>query len=334
VTKEPVSDDLAAKIGVVAIGRNEGDRLKRCLASALGTGVRVVYVDSGSSDGSPEMADATGAHVIPLDMHDAFTAARARNEGFRRLRELAPNRPYVMFVDGDCEIADGWLAKALEFLEQRSDVAAACGRLRERHPEQSIYNTLCDIEWDTAVGETTECGGNAVVRSTAFEAAGGYRADLIAGEEPELCVRLRAAGWRIWRLDAEMAVHDASITRFGQWWKRSARTGYAFAQGAWLHGAGPQRHRVRESRSAWFWGLGLPALAVACTIAFGPAGAALLAAYPLQIVRLGLRGRRSTRENWWFAFFLVLGKFPQMVGQMRFLSRRVLGGTSRLIEYK
>ena len=322
MTRRSVNDDLAAKIGVVAIGRNEGERLKRCLASALETGVRVVYVD------------AMGAHVILLDMHAAFTAARARNEGFRRLRELAPNLAHVMFVDGDCEIAGGWLAKAAEFLERRPDVAAACGRLRERHPEQSIYNMLCDIEWDTVVGETNECGGNAVMRASAFEGVDGFRADLIAGEEPELCVRLRAAGWRIWRLDADMAIHDASTTRFGQWWKRSARTGYAFAQGAWLHGASPQRHRVRESRSVWFWGLGLPALAIACVMALGPAGAALLAAYPLQVLRLGLRGRRSTRENWWYALFLVLGKFPQMVGQMQFLGRRLLGGTSRLIEYK
>ena len=93
-----------------------------------------------------------------------------------------------------------------------------------------------------------------MMRTAALEAVGGFRDDLIAGEEPELCVRLRAKGWRIWRLDTEMALHDAAMTRFQQWWRRTMRTGYAFAQGAYLHGARPERHWIWESRRAWLWG--------------------------------------------------------------------------------
>jgi glycosyltransferase involved in cell wall biosynthesis len=209
------------KVGVVMIGRNEGERIRKCLESLGGIAKQVVYVDSGSTDGSVDMARAMGVEVVGLDMRVAFTAARARNEGFRRLRELAPDLAYVQFVDGDCELADGWLEKAVMFLGEHESVAVVCGRLREHYPERSIYNMLCDIEWDTPVGEAKSCGGNAVMRVGAFESAQGYRADLIAGEEPELCVRLRAAGWLIWRLDEEMALHDAAMTRFGQWWTRS-----------------------------------------------------------------------------------------------------------------
>lgn len=323
-----------ASYGVVAIGRNEGERLRKCLESVAGQAARVVYVDSGSTDGSVAMARSMGSEVIELDMQTPFTAARARNEGFERLRQLAPDLRYVQFVDGDCEVVSGWLDVAAAFLDVHPEVAAVCGRRRERHPERSVYNLLCDIEWNTPVGEAKSCGGDVMMRVDALAAAGGYRSSLIAGEEPELCVRLRAAGWRVWRLDREMTLHDAAMMRFGQWWKRTLRSGHALAEGAFLHGAPPERHRVRESRSAWFWGLGWPLFAFVCTVLVGPFGLVAFALYPLQVVRLALRGDRSMRENWWRAVFLVIGKFPEMLGQMKFLFHRHLGGQSRLIEYK
>ena len=320
--------------GVVAIGRNEGERLRKCLESLAAQAALVIYVDSGSTDDSIPIARSIGSEVVELDMRTPFTAARARNEGFRYLRDLAPALSYVQFVDGDCEVVDGWLKAAVEFLDAHPRVAAVCGRRRERYPGRSIYNLLCDIEWDVPIGEAKACGGDAMMRIDAFEKAGGYRADLIAGEEPELCVRLRAAGWRVWRLQQEMTLHDAAMSRFGQWWKRTVRGGYAYALGADLHGSPPERSGVRESRSAWFWGLGLPLFAFACTAFIGPFGLAALFVYLLQMVRLALRGERSARENWLRAAFLVLGKFPEMLGQAKFLLDRAFGNRSSLIEYK
>jgi len=131
-----------------------------------------------------------------------------------------------------------------------------------------------------------------------------------------------------------MTLHDAAMTRFGQWWKRATRTGYAFAEGAALHGATPERFWVREARRAWLWGLGVPLLAALSTALFGPLGLAVLAVYPLQVARLALRGERSARENWLHAVFLVVGKFPEMHGQASYLARRIFGRTAKLIEYK
>ena len=321
-------------LGVVVIGRNEGERLRRCLESINGKVDRVVYVDSGSSDGSVALALGMGAGVVELDLSIPFTAARARNEGAKLLLKLTPGLDYIQFVDGDCELVDGWLATAIAYLDGHKKVAMVCGRLRERYPERSIYNMLCDIEWDTVIGETKACGGIAMVRIAAFKAEGGYRADLIAGEESELCVRLRRRGWQVWRLDAEMALHDAAITRFGQWWKRTVRTGYAYAEGVHLHGDPPERHRVKESRRAWIWGLGIPVVTVSITIWLGMWGFAMLLIYPAQVVRLALRGTRYTRENWWRALFLVMGKLPEAIGQMHFIYNRLAGKAASLIEYK
>lgn len=321
-------------IGVVVIGRNEGERLRRCLESVTGIVDRVAYVDSGSTDGSVAMALGMGVGVVELDLHIPFTAARARNEGVKMLLKLDASLNYVQFVDGDCELVAGWLKLAAEFLDKHKNVAMVCGRLRERHPEHSIYNMLCDIEWDTAIGETKACGGIAMMRRDPFEAETGYRPDLIAGEESELCIRLRAAGWRVWRLDAEMALHDAAMTRFGQWWKRSLRTGYGFAEGVHLYGTPPERHRVKESRRIWIWGFGIPVVTVGLSGWLGTWGLAMLLIYPVQVVRLALRGTRSVRENWWYALFLVLGKFPEVMGQIKFFYNRLTEQTSRLIEYK
>lgn len=321
-------------IGVVVIGRNEGERLRKCLESVKNIADKVVYVDSDSTDKSVSMALGMGLGVVKLDLRTPFTAARARNEGFKILLELAPGLAYVQFVDGDCEVVPGWLEKAVRFLDGHADVAVVCGRRRERFPDRSVYNMLCDIEWDTPVGEAKACGGDALMRTDVLERVGTFREDLIAGEEPELCVRFRAAGWKIWRLGEEMTLHDAAMTRFGQWWVRALRAGYAFAEGAHLHGAPPEMHCVRQSRSALAWGLGIPVLTVILAIWLGTGGLAILLIYPAQIVRLALRGTRSVRENWWRALFLVLGKFPEATGQLKFLYNRLAGKTARLIEYK
>ncbi len=325
---------MVTGIGVVVIGRNEGQRLERCLLSLVGRADQLVYVDSGSSDGSVQLARRLGVEVVALDMTQPFTAARARNEGFACLQGIVPCIRHVQFVDGDCEVDAGWLGKAQAFLDQHPDVAVVCGRRRERFPQRSVYNLLCDLEWDTPVGETKACGGDALMRVDAFMAVSGFRPELIAGEEPELCVRLRAAGWKVWRLADEMTLHDAAMTRFGQWWRRSLRAGYAYAEGAYLHGLAPERHWLRESRRAWLWGLQLPLAILGVSLLSGGWGLWLLLVYPLQIVRLARRGGRSTRENWWQAVFLVLGKFPEMLGQAKFLLNRYAAGKALLIEYK
>jgi len=330
----PEIQSASLPIGIVAIGRNEGDRLRKCLMSVLGQAGKVVYVDSGSSDGSVNMARNLGAEVVELDMTRPFTAARARNEGFQHLHELNPELRYVQFVDGDCEMVKGWLNKATVFLNEHPDVAVVCGRRRERFPDHTVYNLLCDIEWDTPVGEAKSCGGDAMMRVDAFKRAGGFRASLIAGEEPELCVRLRMGSWKIWRIGEEMTLHDAAISRFAQWWKRTMRCGYAYSEGAHLHGAPPERHQVKASRRIWVWGLGIPTVTACMTVFFGTWGLTILLVYPAQIIRLALNGKRSVRENWWGALFLVLGKFPETNGQLKFLYNKLAGRTARLIEYK
>jgi cellulose synthase/poly-beta-1,6-N-acetylglucosamine synthase-like glycosyltransferase len=223
-------------------------------------------------------------------------------------------------------------------MESNAGVALVCGRRVERFPEASIYNRLCDLEWDGPAGETPACGGDALIRAKALARSGGYNPDVIAGEEPELCVRLRQAGWKILRIAETMTIHDAAMTRFSQWWKRSFRAGHAYAEGAARHGRSAQRHFVREYRSNWSWGLALPlAVAVAAPLSHGWSLAAL-ALYPLLFLRIAYRRHRMLQTPWrhavLYAAACVVGKFPQVLGQLRYWVSRWRGKRTRLIEYK
>lgn len=318
----------AETVAAVIIGRNEGARLVRCLASLAGQLDRIVYVDSGSTDGSQEAARQAGAVVVSLDTRQPFTAARARNAGLEQLVQKPETPTYVQFVDGDCELQPGWIETAAVFLEAHPDVAVACGRRRERHPEASIWNRLIDAEWDTPLGKAKACGGDALMRTAALREVGGFDSALIAGEEPELCVRLRQAGWRIWRLDAEMTLHDAAMTRFSQWWRRNRRAGYAYAEGAAMHGARPERHRVAQTRRALLWGLGVP-LAAGLGSLISPWALVILGVWPAQVLRLILRRMPPNQ-----ALFLTLAKLPEALGVVEYRWKRLTGQRARLIEYK
>jgi GT2 family glycosyltransferase len=320
-------------IGFVAIGRNEGERLVACLRSlrAQSEGP-IVYVDSGSTDGSAAAAEREGAIVVALDLSIPFTAARARNAGAARLGAL--HRPdLIQFIDGDCTLEPGWLAAAEAFLADRPEVAAVCGRRRERRPEASVYNRLCDIEWDTPVGAAAACGGDVLVRADALSDIGGYRDELIAGEEPEMCLRLRERGWLIWRLDAPMTTHDAAITRFGQWWTRCRRAGHAFAEISTLHRRSPCRIWAKETRRALVWSAAAPVFALAALVE--PWFAAGLLIYPAQFLRLwAMNAPRRGGDAAFWALMTVICRFAEAAGALDFHLGSLRGRRAPLFEYK
>lgn len=317
------------RIGLVAIGRNEGERLKASLRS-VPAGVPMVYVDSASTDGSAEFARSVGAHVVDLDLSQPFTAARARNEGARLLETIAPHLEYVQFVDGDCEIEARWLQAAATRLDQRTELAAVCGRRSEKYPDASFYNAMCDAEWNTPVGEAEACGGDAMFRLAAFRRVGGFDPSLIAHEEPDLCARLRALGFVIERIDAPMTRHDAAITRFGQFWRRNTRAGYGYAQSAAKHRGSaydPSRGLLRRTIQ---WGIAIPAACLVLTLAAWPWGLASWLVFPLQIARRATMGGLGWRP----AAFELVQKFAEAEGFVKWLLDRVRNRSRNAIQYK
>lgn len=325
------------KLGVIVIGRNEGERLRRCLESLRGEGQILLYVDSGSTDGSVGMARGMGVEIVELDTSIPFTAARARNEGLARLLQIHPDIELVQFIDGDCEVFPHWLTEARKAMDVSPAAGVIWGRLRERFPDASIYNRLCDLEWYTPPGETNACGGIALMRVAALHQVGGFRSGLIAGEDTELCHRLRGAGWKILRIDTEMARHDAAMTRFGQWWKRAVRTGHAYAQVSALHRGTQSPMWIRESRSAWLWGVVVPLLALGLAPFTHGLSLLLLTGYLVlawRVYRRRRRGGDAPTHCAWYAGFCVLAKFAHVTGQLRYFRFRLLRQPSLLLEYK
>lgn len=317
-----------ARVGAVAIGRNEGERLIRCLASLAG--VPTVYVDSASTDGSVAAARAAGAEVVELDLARPFTAGRARAEGAGRLFARRPDVTLVMFVDGDCEVEASWLPAATAYLAQHPDVVAVCGRRRERFPHASFYNALADEEWDTPVGEADACGGDALMRVDAYRAAGGFDPTIIAGEEPELCTRLRARGGRVMRLDQPMTVHDAAMTRWGQWWTRAVRSGFGYAQ-AWraTRARRPGALYARELARAIAWAGVLPVTSIALALLVQPA---LLLLWPALVMLQGLRMSLNAGPR--RAALSVAVRYAELGGALRYCWRALRGDAGGTILYK
>lgn len=318
-------------LGFVVIGRNEGPRLERCLRSVLAVSNRVVYADSASSDESVSTARQLGAVVVELPGDGRLTAARGRNAGYKKLLERYPECEMVQFLDGDCVLQPDWIPEALKFLQTRPDVGVVCGRRFEAHPEASLYNALCDQEWNTPVGEAAECGGDALVRCAAFDEVGGYDSGLLAGEEPEMTARMRAAGWRIWRIDVPMTEHDANMRSLKQWWRRTQRGGFGYAQVWTATKASPQRLYGRQLRSAFTWAFAVPVLIVLAAILLREPLIILLLpmAYAFQLVRIARDGSAPARLT--KAALILLAKIPEAIGAARFL---IAGGGRRVPEYK
>jgi GT2 family glycosyltransferase len=326
-------------VGIVVIGRNERERLAQCLASVQALNRPVLYVDSASCDGSAGLARSLGVPTLELDPARPMSAARARNEGFDALLRVFPELRFVQFLDGDCTLLPHWIESAEQALRGDARRAAVFGEILEREPGATLYNRLCASEWRSSPGELSNHGalvGISMVRTDVFRELQGFRAEVIAGEDSELGVRMGLAGYRIMRVDRPMAIHDAGLLRFSQWWRRAVRAGHAIGQRSHLHGSSRLRDCVRERASTVFWGIALPLAVVSTAIPTRGASVLLLAAYAVQAVRIW-RFRRALgeeeRDALLYATFVLIAKFANAVGLLAFHLNKAQG-RYHIIEYK
>jgi len=326
-------------LGFVIIGRNEGERLKAGLGAIqkLCPQSPVVYVDSGSTDDSVVYVKSVKVDVVVLDMSIPFTAARARNAGFAHLLDENPSLRYVQFMDGDCELLPGWVMAATETLEDHDKNAIVSGRRVEKFPEASIYNTLMDIEWNTPIGETLAVLGDMCVKVSVFKEVDGFNEQIIAAEDDDICLRVRHAGYSVFRLGANMSQHDANIMQLSQWYRRSKRGGHGYANIYHIHGSGPEKYFRRELLSIALWGGSVP-LAFIFFLLINPTIALLIfTIYSLFITKTVFRRlKMGDSVNVAFAYGLLIftGKLPELIGAFQYWKNQLLCRKHQLIEYK
>ncbi len=314
---------MTQPVGIVVIGKNEGERLRACLASLDIDNYPVIYVDSGSTDNSVAIANGIGAEVIELDMSVPFSAARARNAGYRRLLKNYPQIRFIQFIDGDCTLEEKWITEAIAAFEKDDKLAAVTGHLHEKNPNLTPYNKLCDIEWRSPVGEVAsgEFGGIVMLRAKVLQEMGGYDTRLVAGEEPELGARIKLAGYKTKKIDQKMATHDANMTRFSQWWKRAVRFGHAQGLRSRISNTPHSSQDARKIKSTWFWGLLLPLFIIIAAIPSKGLSLLLLGGYLALAYRI-FRSRRKAgdtiAESLLYARYTVLGKFANALGLFKF----------------
>jgi len=332
----------APGIGVVVIGRNEGERLKASLASLKGI-KHVVYVDSGSTDGSQAYARRKNVQVVELPVPPKFTAARARNAGVEALLAAAPGLTKIQFVDGDCTVEPDWIETASAALNADPKLGGVFGRRREVAPERSIYNRMCDAEWNVPIGPTLATGGDAMFRVEALTAVAGYDPALIAGEEPDMCLRMSRHGWRFARIDAPMTRHDAQITRFGQWWRRAKRAGFAAASHVARHGDKSLPGDLGQVKRMIAWAGLLPSLLILfgllslVEVRFIYVAMLIPTLYLLQWLRL-TRAERRAMPNLALAAkagaLRVLHQFAALGGLLSYWRGQLIGRERGIIEYR
>jgi cellulose synthase/poly-beta-1,6-N-acetylglucosamine synthase-like glycosyltransferase len=325
---------------VVVIGRNEGLRLRQCLASVQGADWRgleheVIYVDSHSSDGSPGLARHLGARVLGLG-DAAPCAAAGRNLGWRAARA-----PWVLFLDGDTVLHPDFVPRALPWLQADPGCVAVWGHRRETNPAQSLYTRVLDLDWVFAPGRSDYFGGDALVRRQALADAGGFDDALVAGEEPELCRRLRARGGHIEHIDAPMTGHDLAVTGWRAWWTRAERAGLAYAQVAARYADTADPLWRREARrNRWHAGvlMALPPLLLALAAWWPGVAAGLVVALAALWARSAWRCRWKCPQQpalaWAYAAHSHLQQLPILAGQWRWYRLQRTRRVPQLIEYK
>lgn len=322
---------MSSTFDAIVIGRNEATRLRRVITALAGQARRIIYVDSGSDDDSIAIAAGLGAETLALDPARPFTAARARNEGLAHLGEDAAE--FVHFIDGDCVLERDWPQTALAFLRDHPKAALVHGHDFEEAPEASVYNWLTDWEWKKPVGPETSGLGVFMARSSAIRQVGGMRDDMIAAEDDEMFFRLRKSGWETWCIATPMACHDVALHHFGPWFRRMIRAGHSFAELGVLHPGAARAARLR----ALFWAGILPALAILALalwpwalLGLGALYAGSMLRQGHRFTRMGLAPARAAKA----AMLIMISKFANLYGMMRYWARRLRRSDARIIEYK
>ena len=208
------------RLSVVILNWNGKHHMEHYLPSVVrysAAEADIVVADNGSTDGSVAWLKEhyPGVRVIAMDKNYGFA------EGYNRAIAQIET-PYVLLLNSDVEVTQGWLTPLIALLDERADVAAVAPKLlADRERDKFEYagasggfidylgypfcrgRILSKVESDK--GQYDDCreifwgsGAALCCRREVFRELGGFDGSFFAHmEEIDLQWRMQLAGWRI-----------------------------------------------------------------------------------------------------------------------------------------
>ena len=211
-----------------SVVKGNGERLK-VNGEGLQVTEEVIVADNGSTDDSLKVLreEFPGVRTIVLDRNYGFA------EGYNRAIDQVDSE-YVVLLNSDVEVPEGWLEPLLRYMDEHPDVAAVQPKIhswehKERfehagaaggflnwlgypycrgrklwHVEEDHgqYDSVAEVDWTS--------GACMCVRTSVYKELGGLDASFFAHmEEIDLCWRMRNKGWRL------MCIPESTVYHLG-----------------------------------------------------------------------------------------------------------------------
>jgi GT2 family glycosyltransferase len=249
-------------ISIIIVNYNTADLLVPCLNSVMPwseLGLEVIVVDNASRDDSAAMVsqDFPWVNLIANESNAGF--ARANNQALKLSR-----REYVYFLNPDTVLQSGVFEAMIGFMESHRDVGLAGTRILnpngsvqssverrypgERRAQQDLRGLPGDIAW--------VLGASMFARRAIVEDLGGFDEEFfLYGEEQDLCLRIRRAGWKIGFIPDAVVIHwggqSERTTSTEDLWKRKFTAESLFYKKHYSKRSILRIHRANVVQALW-----------------------------------------------------------------------------------
>ncbi len=228
-------------LSVIVVNYNTAAFLRRCLDSLSSQGdiaLKAIVVDNASEDNSQEMVRNEFPWVELVANRQNLGFSRANNQALRSCRSK-----YVHFLNPDTEVREGALVAMTRFMDSHPRVGLAGNRIvnPDGSPQSSVEHRYPGQKYARGelkglAGEIAwVLGASMIARMRLIEDLGGFDERFsLYGEEQDLCLRIRKAGWAIGFIPEAVVVHwggrSEQNTLPGEIWKKKFEAEIVFYQ--------------------------------------------------------------------------------------------------------
>ena len=329
-----MNDSSRPRVSVVIKALNEERRIVAAIESALAAvqplGGEVILADSASTDRTVALAAAYPVRIVQLANPGERCCGVGPQLGYQHSRG-----EFIYILDGDMKLHPGFLEQALDFMAANPDVAGVGGQVLEQNRDSLEY--LGRIERAAhamPVGESVRLDMGGLYRRAAIEQVGYFsNRNLHSYEEFDLAMRLRARGWRLWRLGVPAVDHHGHDVPAYELLMRRWRSAYICGVGEVVRAAIGQPHQrlvLTALRELWIYVAALLWLLALPLVAFGPGPVMVRASGELMLALLPWLAMALKKRSASKAAYSVVSWIAHVGGLLRGLLRRQVAPDARI----